>query len=73
MGIHLTQIAPGKESTEYHLHHYEEALYVLSGKGTLTMEGDQYLIAPAGGGHRNPHLPLRWQVESQSEPVDWQP
>ncbi|WP_055448971.1 cupin domain-containing protein, partial [Acidithiobacillus ferrooxidans] len=47
MGIHLIQIEPGKESTEYHLHHYEEeAVYVLSGKGTLTMENDQYPIAP---------------------------
>lgn len=46
MGIHLIQIEPGKESTEYHLHHYEEeAVYVLSGKGTLTMGDDQYLIA----------------------------
>ncbi|WP_298172671.1 cupin domain-containing protein [Acidithiobacillus sp.] len=47
MGIHLIQIEPGKESTEYHRHHYEEeAVYVLSGKGMLTMEGDQYPIAP---------------------------
>ncbi|MDR7926066.1 cupin domain-containing protein [Acidithiobacillus thiooxidans] len=46
MGIHLIQIEPGKESTEYHLHHYEEeAVYVLSGKGTLTMGDDQCLIA----------------------------
>lgn len=47
MGIHLIHIEPGQESTEYHLHHHEEeAVYVLSGKGMLTMEGDQYPIAP---------------------------
>ena len=47
MGIHLIQIEPGKDSTEYHLHHYEEeAVYVLTGKGTLTMENNQYPIAP---------------------------
>lgn len=46
IGIHLIQIEPGKESTEYHLHYYEEeAVYVLSGKGTLTMENDLYPIA----------------------------
>lgn len=46
MGIHLISIEPGKESTEYHLLHYEEeAVYVLLGKGVLTIEGDQYLIA----------------------------
>ena len=40
LGVHLIFVEPGKESTEYHLHHCEEeAVYVLSGKATLNIEG----------------------------------
>ena len=37
-GIHLIEVQPGKESTEYHMHHFEdECTYVLSGTGTVTI------------------------------------
>ncbi len=46
MGFHLITVEPGKESTEYHKHHYEdEAVYVLSGNATLIIEGDSYTIS----------------------------
>ena len=38
IGIHLISIAPGDKSTEFHTHRYEEeAIYVLSGRGTAVV------------------------------------
>jgi uncharacterized cupin superfamily protein len=38
LGIHLVSIAPGDKSTEFHAHRYEEeAMYVLSGRGTAVI------------------------------------
>lgn len=35
LGIHLIEVEPGFETTEYHMHHFEEeAVYVLSGTAT---------------------------------------
>jgi uncharacterized cupin superfamily protein len=57
IGIHLITVAPGDKSTELHMHKYEdEAIYVLSGRGTEIMgetsqkigPGD-FLGFPAGG------------------------
>ena len=57
IGIHLITVAPGDKSTELHTHKYEdEAIYVLSGRGTEIMgetsqkigPGD-FLGFPAGG------------------------
>lgn len=43
MGIHIIYVEPGKDTTEYHIHYYEEeCIYVLSGKGELVIEGDSY-------------------------------
>lgn len=43
IGVHLIYVEPGNESTEYHKHYYEEeCLYVLSGKGSLTIDADSY-------------------------------
>ena len=43
IGVHVIYVEPGKETTEYHKHLYEEeCVYVLSGKGTLIIEGDAY-------------------------------
>lgn len=43
IGVHIIDVEPGKETTEYHKHCYEEeCVYVLSGKGTLIIEGDSY-------------------------------
>ncbi len=43
IGVHLIYVEPGKNTTEYHKHYYEEeCLYVLSGKGTLVIEGESF-------------------------------
>jgi len=48
LGIHLISIAPGDKSTEFHTHRYEEeAIYVLSGRGTEVI-GDQTYKIGAG-------------------------
>ncbi|MBL4626559.1 MAG: cupin domain-containing protein [Roseicyclus sp.] len=47
LGIHLIEVAPGDETTEYHVHHYEdEAVYILSGTGTATIGKDDHPIGP---------------------------
>ncbi|MBF9044894.1 cupin domain-containing protein [Rhodobacterales bacterium HKCCE4037] len=47
LGIHLIEVAPGHETTEYHVHHYEdEAVYILSGTGTATIGDDDHPIGP---------------------------
>lgn len=48
LGVHIIEVAPGHEATEYHRHLYEEeCVYVLSGQATLVIEGDRY---PVGAG-----------------------
>ncbi len=57
LGFHIIEVAPGDESTEYHLHHYEdECIYILSGNATVTKGADLYEVGegdfigcPAGG------------------------
>ncbi|MEJ6391763.1 cupin domain-containing protein [Gymnodinialimonas sp. 2305UL16-5] len=47
LGIHLIEVAPGDETTEYHVHHHEdEAVYILSGTGTATIGDDDHAIGP---------------------------
>jgi uncharacterized cupin superfamily protein len=47
LGIHLISIAPGDKSTEFHTHRYEEeAIYVLSGRGTEVIGDQTYKIGP---------------------------
>ena len=43
IGVHLIYVEPGKDSTEYHKHYYEEeCIYVLSGEGALVIEGESF-------------------------------
>ena len=43
IGVHLVYVEPGKDTTEYHKHYYEEeCIYVLSGSGTLVIEGESF-------------------------------
>ena len=43
IGVHLVYVEPGKDTTEYHKHYYEEeCIYVLSGEGTLVIEGEPF-------------------------------
>ena len=45
MGVHMIYVEPGMDSTEYHKHLYEEeCIYILSGSGKLTIEGDDYEV-----------------------------
>jgi len=47
MGVHLISIAPGNKSTEFHAHKYEdEAIYVLSGRGTEIIGEKSHKIGP---------------------------
>jgi uncharacterized cupin superfamily protein len=47
IGIHLVSIAPGDASAEFHTHRYEEeAIYVLSGRGTAVIGETRQKIAP---------------------------
>jgi uncharacterized cupin superfamily protein len=46
-GFHLVTLMPGHDSTEYHRHLYEEeCVYILSGFGEATIDGQVYEIAP---------------------------
>ncbi len=46
MGVHLVTILPGRDTTEYHRHWYEEEfLYVLSGHGTADIDGQLHPVA----------------------------
>jgi uncharacterized cupin superfamily protein len=45
-GFHLIEVMPGKESTEYHVHYYEdECTYVLSGTGVVVIGKQEHEIA----------------------------
>lgn len=47
IGVHMIYVEPGRDSSEYHLHHYEEeSIYVLSGSATAIIGGDRYKIGP---------------------------
>lgn len=47
LGIHLIDVAPGADTTEYHLHHHEdEAVYVLEGTATAYIGETEKQIAP---------------------------
>ncbi|MBY8604816.1 MAG: cupin domain-containing protein [Burkholderia sp.] len=47
LGFHLMTLMPGHESTEYHRHLYgEECVYVLSGIGEATIDGQTCPVGP---------------------------
>ena len=47
LGIHMIEVAPGRETTEFHVHHHEdEAVYVLAGRATATIGEDDHPIGP---------------------------
>jgi len=46
LGVHFVEVAPGCETAEPHIHHYEdECFYVVSGRGTLYLGEDCYPVA----------------------------
>lgn len=47
LGVHLIEVEPGRESTEYHLHYHEdECTYVLSGTGLVVLGDEEHAIGP---------------------------
>ncbi len=45
LGIHLIEVEPGCDTTEYHVHHFEdEAVYVLSGTATAEIAEEEHQI-----------------------------
>lgn len=47
LGFHIIEVAPGAETTEYHVHHFEdEAVYVLEGSATATIGEQDHAIGP---------------------------
>jgi uncharacterized cupin superfamily protein len=47
LGIHLIEVQPGFETTESHVHHFEEeAVYVLSGEAMAEIGDDEVPIKP---------------------------
>ncbi len=47
LGIHLIEVEPGHETTEFHVHYYEEeAVYVLSGTATAEIGDEEIAIGP---------------------------
>ncbi len=47
MGIHIIEVEPGFQTTEYHVHYFEdEAIYVLDGTATATIGDEDFEIGP---------------------------
>lgn len=47
LGFHIIEVAPGDETTEYHVHHFEdECVYVLNGTATAEIGEDKHPIKP---------------------------
>lgn len=45
IGFHVIEVEPGRETTEFHVHHYEdEAVFVLSGTATADIGGQMFAI-----------------------------
>lgn len=45
LGVHLVSVEPGRDTTEYHIHYYEEeCLYILSGTGLLILDGEEFEV-----------------------------
>ncbi len=44
-GFHIVEVPPGKESTEYHVHRYEdECVYILAGQAEVTIGDDTFQV-----------------------------
>ena len=47
LGFHIIEVAPGAETTEYHVHHFEdECIYVLDGNATAEIGDEKHSIKP---------------------------
>lgn len=59
LGIHLIEVQPGHDTTEFHVHHYEdEAVYILDGTATARIGDTQVTVGPGDFlGYRKGGLP----------------
>lgn len=47
LGIHIIEVEPGCETTEYHVHYFEdEAVYVLAGSATAEIGDEDFPVKP---------------------------
>lgn len=47
IGVHMIHVEPGRDTTEHHIHYYEEeCVYVLSGSATAIIGNDRYKLGP---------------------------
>ena len=47
LGFHIIEVEPGHETTEHHVHYYEdECIYVLAGEATARIGDDEVVIRP---------------------------
>ncbi len=45
LGFHIIEVAPGHESTETHVHHYEdECVYILEGEAEATIGNEKHRV-----------------------------
>ncbi len=71
LGVHLVRIAPGNDTTQFHLHHQdEEFIYILEGKGTAEI-GDELVEVKAGDfmaftQNSLPHCMHGWGITSKA-------
>lgn len=82
IGVHLIEVQPGRDTTEYHVHHHEdECVYILSGTATARIGDQDHPIGPgdfigyrkgglAHGIFNSGEVPLRMLVIGQRLPHD---
>ena len=47
LGFHIIEVAPGHETTEHHVHYFEdECVFILSGSATAFIGGEEHAIGP---------------------------
>ena len=47
LGFHIIEVEPGCDTTEYHVHHFEdECVYVLDGEATAIIGEEEHAIGP---------------------------
>lgn len=47
IGVHLIEVGPGHDTTEFHRHHHEdECVYILSGTGTARIGEQEHPVGP---------------------------
>ncbi len=69
LGVHMIYVEPGRDTTEYHIHHYEEeSIYVISGSATAIIGHDHYKIG-AGDFIGLPHNTVAHNIINDGDKV----